>query len=109
RFFSHAAAGTRDFHVTGVQTCALPISAGPARAPRAGPGGLPGARGPPHGDVERVLLAGAPGLVAVFGHHLVGPRVVDAHAPGHEVGRAAGRGRVGGGGDGGAVGVARVQ
>src|SRR5690606_41463001 len=30
-FFFQAEDGIRDFHVTGVQTCALPISASPAR------------------------------------------------------------------------------
>src|SRR5690606_40189808 len=31
-FFFQAEDGIRDFHVTGVQTCALPISSGPASA-----------------------------------------------------------------------------
>src|SRR5690606_41034720 len=31
-FFFQAEDGIRDFHVTGVQTCALPISSGPCRA-----------------------------------------------------------------------------
>src|SRR5690606_41189209 len=48
-FFFQAEDGIRDFHVTGVQTCALPISELPARstgnrhrrAPRGGAGGRP--------------------------------------------------------------------
>src|SRR5690606_41110652 len=32
-FFFQAEDGIRDFHVTGVQTCALPIYAGPERHP----------------------------------------------------------------------------
>src|SRR5207302_5541763 len=33
-FFFQAEDGIRDFHVTGVQTCALPIFRSPARGPR---------------------------------------------------------------------------
>src|SRR5690606_39283650 len=33
-FFFQAEDGIRDFHVTGVQTCALPISSGPPRSGR---------------------------------------------------------------------------
>src|SRR5690606_40969724 len=35
-FFFQAEDGIRDFHVTGVQTCALPISRYPLRASRSG-------------------------------------------------------------------------
>src|SRR5690606_40442926 len=44
-FFFQAEDGIRDFHVTGVQTCALPISARGRTPPRAFPPGLPA--GPP--------------------------------------------------------------
>src|SRR5436309_13290819 len=50
-FFFQAEDGIRDFHVTGVQTCALPISASlfaahtlPARAPARGSAALRGLR-----------------------------------------------------------------
>src|SRR6266511_1410435 len=36
-FFFQAEDGIRDFHVTGVQTCALPISDGPASPPASRP------------------------------------------------------------------------
>src|SRR5690606_40367896 len=42
-FFCQAEDGIRDFHVTGVQTCALPIYSGPPRAARAGEKGKAGA------------------------------------------------------------------
>src|SRR5690606_39594968 len=43
-FFFQAEDGIRYFHVTGVQTCALPISRRPGAPPPAGP---PAATGPP--------------------------------------------------------------
>src|SRR5690606_16509210 len=60
-FFFQAEDGIRDFHVTGVQTCALPISArssravvaGAARSGRAAAGGPPPERG--RGDMSRVI------------------------------------------------------
>src|SRR5690606_40875371 len=46
-FFFRAEDGIRDFHVTGVQTCALPISSHPRRAPRtAGADGTGSGGGP---------------------------------------------------------------
>src|SRR5690606_40190664 len=46
--------GIRDFHVTGVQTCALPISVGPIGAPESSRGWI--------SAVVAVLCAAAPAL-----------------------------------------------
>src|SRR5690606_40900545 len=40
RLFSQAEDGIRDFHVTGVQTCALPILAAPAASAASAPSGV---------------------------------------------------------------------
>src|SRR5690606_40314088 len=51
-FFFQAEDGIRDFHVTGVQTCALPISGRPRRArPARGP--PPGPDSPPSHRTRR--------------------------------------------------------
>src|SRR5690606_40346220 len=54
-FFFQAEDGIRDFHVTGVQTCALPISAGTS-APRSN-SSVPAPRSPP--SVTLALLTSA--------------------------------------------------
>src|SRR5690606_39967705 len=51
-FFFQAEDGIRDFHVTGVQTCALPISAAVFM-----------------GDTGSLALGGALGAIAVAAHH----------------------------------------
>src|SRR5690606_40670624 len=57
-FFFQAEDGIRDFHVTGVQTCALPISARPALARRR-PRSVPLPRSA-HRRRRRTRLGGAP-------------------------------------------------
>src|SRR5260370_1040057 len=75
-FFFQAEDGIRDSSVTGVQTCALPISGGlgtPAAQPPAerAAGGEPGAAGPPvpgvHDGVAVGVDAGAGGAVELLG------------------------------------------
>src|SRR5690606_41849179 len=76
-FFFQAEDGIRDFHVTGVQTCALPIW--PAAAAGGGVERVPGLR-----VVHRVGVAGTRG-----------GRVADGDLPGlGEIGRASCRERV---------------
>src|SRR5690606_39923610 len=55
-FFFQAEDGIRDFHVTGVQTCALPISSVRAASAAAG-----GGRYPCYPDVARTTGTAAPG------------------------------------------------
>src|SRR5690606_39709402 len=55
-FFLQAEDGIRDFHVTGVQTCALPISPNASSSPGSGP-----LRGPtPHSNGPRLIREPAP-------------------------------------------------
>src|SRR5690606_40720188 len=50
--------GIRDFHVTGVQTCALPISGGRMSAAMLLPTSLLGSHAPPDWLIDRAKLAG---------------------------------------------------
>src|SRR5690606_40862536 len=88
-FFFQAEDGIRDFHVTGVQTCALPISTGvktskwwPARKhpkPRSGPPRLQ--------ELLQHLLRG--GAVLQRGHRAGSPALAQAtHGVRVEIGRA---------------------
>src|SRR2546425_1554717 len=83
-FFFQAEDGIRDKLVTGVQTCALPISPGPGGRDREGEGRLRAQLSP----AQRARLPGHRGQQEA--HHLRGG------APG----QAAGRGEGGGGGGG---------
>src|SRR5690606_40618541 len=57
----HAEDGIRDFHVTGVQTCGLPISGGLVLVDTPGVGGL----GSAHGAATMAAVAGADAVVFV--------------------------------------------
>src|SRR5690606_39315530 len=59
-FFFQAEDGIRDFHVTGVQTCALPISWGTARKPSVD--GMAGRRPLPHPGAACTLEGRGPAL-----------------------------------------------
>src|SRR5690606_39800255 len=67
-FFFQAEDGIRDFHVTGVQTCALPISSQRLEAGQAGVERLTGGGG---AEVIRFELAGRDEDVEVLGKHPV--------------------------------------
>src|SRR5256885_12184118 len=86
-FFFQAEDGIRDYKVTGVQTCALPISEGPARLgpqrlrERAGP-----ARATARGALVQLLHLGLQGAARVVERLLArGQGVHRAHGPGRSV------------------------
>src|SRR5690606_40233476 len=76
-FFFQAEDGIRDFHVTGVQTCALPICA-PRAAERRG--SVPDPRARPVGDGR----GGAPGVAARSEERRVGKEWRARGPPVHE-------------------------
>src|SRR5690606_40295633 len=94
-FFFQAEDGIRDFHVTGVQTCALPISHGASAActgaaPSVGPCHAPPPWGPP--EVGRSPAAPLPSDAGTGEHPST-----RQHRPRHrirEIGRASCRERV---------------
>src|SRR5215467_7880547 len=86
-FFFQAEDGIRDYKVTGVQTCALPILR--ARLRRDRPGQPPGRGQPGRGDEHGVAVPGGPGRRR--GRY---PRLAPAGRPGaHRRGRVARDGR----------------
>src|SRR5688572_31294087 len=87
-FFFQAEDGIRDLTVTGVQTCALPISP-PAAAPRHPPSA--GARGPAHAPPPRPRAAPAP---PASPRRAAGRSSPPASRRGRQIGRASCRERV---------------
>src|SRR5690606_40434729 len=91
----------RDFHVTGVQTCALPISRGRAHRPEAEGSSGPAARAlaalvracgsAPHRATHRVRALVDPGPAAASGTAGAGYRLRVGRAA-DEIGRASSRG-----------------
>src|SRR5690606_40474713 len=95
--FFQAEDGIRDFHVTGVQTCALPISSTEADRSK-GASGARKRRGSAATPLPRRLLwcrVARRASVPELPEPLQGQRGRHALARGNEIGRASCRGRVG--------------
>src|SRR5690625_6076235 len=71
-FFFQAEDGIRDGHVTGVQTCALPISSQNGQSRPGSPGSPGGLTGHAHTFAERLRLEGATVLATFTGADLDG-------------------------------------